>query len=271
MDTAAGVGLNRCERTGFTLIELLVVIAIIALLIGILLPTLGAAREAGRRAVCQSNLRQLGVALNLYANDNDDWVPREAGSLAADEPARLIEGWPVLFRPYLDDRNADADPFDLFRATLAYKCPSRGFEPLSANLPRAGLIEGHQVHYVINGMQFQSPGSPAPLAHQSKPPTRLSSIRLPVEVPYLAEYTRDPNGRNFRELYNRRASNESVSIFYDIHRADRILGDEDTRRIAPERHSGSMNVLFHDDHVAQAEPEESLTLEFWDDGDYWKP
>lgn len=57
---------------GFTLIELLVVIAIIALLIGILLPSLGAARESARTVVCSSNLRQLSVATHAYAAENRD-------------------------------------------------------------------------------------------------------------------------------------------------------------------------------------------------------
>jgi len=64
----------------FTLIELLVVIAIIALLMAILMPTLKRAREQGQRAVCLGNLKQLGLAWILYADDNDDrLVSSEAG------------------------------------------------------------------------------------------------------------------------------------------------------------------------------------------------
>ncbi|MDH4239355.1 MAG: prepilin-type N-terminal cleavage/methylation domain-containing protein [Phycisphaerae bacterium] len=60
--------------TGFTLVELLVVIAIIALLMAMLLPALERAREQGKRAMCLNNLRQLMIAWNLYADDNDDRI-----------------------------------------------------------------------------------------------------------------------------------------------------------------------------------------------------
>ncbi len=59
----------------FTLVELLVVIGIIALLIGILLPTLNKAREAGQRTVCLSSMRELGNAYRIYAAQNKDQIP----------------------------------------------------------------------------------------------------------------------------------------------------------------------------------------------------
>ncbi len=60
---------------GFSLIELLVVLSIIALLLGLLLPALGAAKESGRAVVCLSNLRTIGQAVVMYAGDNDGQFP----------------------------------------------------------------------------------------------------------------------------------------------------------------------------------------------------
>ncbi|QDU70910.1 type II secretion system protein [Mucisphaera calidilacus] len=66
---------HPCRTTGFTLIELLVVISIVALLMAILLPVLGSARDVARTALCGSNLRQAYLAIRTYADANNGYGP----------------------------------------------------------------------------------------------------------------------------------------------------------------------------------------------------
>jgi prepilin-type N-terminal cleavage/methylation domain-containing protein/prepilin-type processing-associated H-X9-DG protein len=80
----------RKSRSGFTLIELLVVIGIIALLAAILFPVFARARENARRASCQSNLKQIGLAMTQYASDYDSCLP----------PAVMVPGFIPSGPPY---------------------------------------------------------------------------------------------------------------------------------------------------------------------------
>ena len=85
------------KRRAFTLIELLVVISIIALLVGILLPALGAARETAKLAVCASGLHQMGVGVMAYAIDYDSYLPSDEQTTANFGPYNLYSGriWPT--------------------------------------------------------------------------------------------------------------------------------------------------------------------------------
>jgi len=86
--------------SGFSLAELLVVMATTATLIAILLPSLGKSREQARRIACASNLRQTGLALKMYAMDNNGWYPIEQ---LCGNPQSILAG--SLFPKYLANRN----------------------------------------------------------------------------------------------------------------------------------------------------------------------
>ena len=80
-------GRNPAGQHGFTLIELLVVIAIIGILAALLLPVLAATKEKAWRAACANNLRQIGLATIVYANDNDDYLPQISWNNGPNDPA----------------------------------------------------------------------------------------------------------------------------------------------------------------------------------------
>jgi prepilin-type N-terminal cleavage/methylation domain-containing protein/prepilin-type processing-associated H-X9-DG protein len=98
---------RRSSRTrpAFTLVELLVVIAIIAVLVGLLLPAVQSAREAAHRASCQNNLRQIGVALQNFADTYKVFPASGWTQVGPGNPAGKYVGWRTLTMPFLEQEN----------------------------------------------------------------------------------------------------------------------------------------------------------------------
>jgi len=93
---------SEAQRRGFTLIELLVVIAIIAILAALLLPALARAKAKGQRTACLSNLRQIGLFMQFYTDENSDTFPahRNQGISTTDHATSLNNWWGTTIATY---------------------------------------------------------------------------------------------------------------------------------------------------------------------------
>jgi len=208
------------HRRGFTLIELLVVIAIIAILAAILFPVFARAREKARQSSCQSNLKQLGIAFMMYAQDYDETYPMA-----------YYEDWMTYWDMKVDwSGNIIGDglitPYT--KNHQIAQCPSLG--KINSDRPFTG--------YAYNTTYIGGP------PYEGRRPAALASIQSPAETVLLCD------SALWSKLTNDLWANSLLRSPDDFMYTDPTWGTGPNVHF---RHNGTANVAYCDGHVkAQA-------------------
>ncbi|MEP0844381.1 MAG: type II secretion system protein, partial [Phycisphaerae bacterium] len=176
---------SRPRRAGFTLIEVLVVVAIMALLIAILLPSLGRARALARNGVCNHNLHQFGVAMNVFAGEHKGFVPRGISRHGFADASGPIN-WVRMVARLFGDKNAYAINFNRVPVEKyeAFSCPER-FRDSNARF----------LDYVVNSTDSRGPINastcqPDPAGgswYEVEGVTKIDQWKFPGETVYITE------------------------------------------------------------------------------------
>lgn len=238
---------HQPTRRAFTLIELLVVIAIITLLAAILFPVFARARENARRTSCTSNMKQMGLGLQMYVQDNDGRYPMSSGA----------GKWADYIYPYV-------------KSTQLFTCPStsvpaaqkRSWAPAVSGVPAS--TEG----YYGYGFNYQYLGNSRTPARDGFPFTATDSVvTAPAQTVAIADtkgtpdfttsdgnYVVDPpEPVTYMDNSARGSGRDDISFGY--YKNNCAGGAVDCRATPANRHLEMVSVAFADGHAKAMKPE----------------
>jgi len=222
---------HRLAKRGFTLIELLVVIAIIAILMSLLLPSLTRAKTAAQHVSCLSNLHQIGLAIHMYAEDFEGYIPRGNNVV-----------WFLVYMPYIPEGGTEGD----FRQVRIYRCPS---------YPDKKQV----ICYVDSSWSFHS--SRDNVGFEINDPTLLSKFQRPSETIYMA----DNEDGHWRGTVT--GLGDLDILRHDVWHPSHLSSSTQTdftygRRVSNKRHNGGSNVLHYAGNAGWIKADQ-MTVNMW--------
>ncbi|MBC8492425.1 MAG: type II secretion system protein [Chloroflexi bacterium] len=264
------------EKRGFTLIELLVVIAVIALLMGILMPSLQKARKLGQSTVCKAHLRQWGTVFFMYTSDYDDkfWVEPNVWQTSVRQG-----GW----MPWLASMYGNVDAFRLCPSADKINGTSGGIGTTFKQWVPGPIMVNHQFgddasknfgSYGLNAW-ICSVGPPSPTGWRNSAGRQWKKLqsRYATEIPMISDctwYCANPISRNDKtENGNPWANGDSPPPTEDWWETQEPINfgqwSYDTARVCLNRHSKGVNMTFMDGSSRKVRLHDIWTLKWHGD------